>query len=225
MDGTSSTVHHDKHGFTWALLFNAWAKDMDLDGLVKYALSTVQGYSLYQGMCHKYGEGDYCLLSQDRKQCVSVYVPHYKLEMLAVEMRKRGYNIGYLSACEIRYELLFNIIWNKVAGNKTDMWTLVLDLKQSDLDSFIDELNENKKSIILCVSYVVGNEIHHMFVVSERRGSSQQVYCIDITEHEAKVQGYNKLGLTLRCQSVVKNHGGVYVTAVYSDLKVYFLPF
>lgn len=42
MEGTSSTLYHFKNGLTWAMLMNAWAKDTDYDGLIKYALSTVR---------------------------------------------------------------------------------------------------------------------------------------------------------------------------------------
>ena len=34
--GTSGVMTRHCGGYTWALLFNSWVKDLDLDGLVKY---------------------------------------------------------------------------------------------------------------------------------------------------------------------------------------------
>ena len=41
MEGTSGVLTRHCSGYAWALLFNSWAKDLDLDGLVKYALSRI----------------------------------------------------------------------------------------------------------------------------------------------------------------------------------------
>jgi hypothetical protein len=40
MEGTCGTVQHYSSRLTWVFLLNAWAADMDLDGVVKFALSS-----------------------------------------------------------------------------------------------------------------------------------------------------------------------------------------
>jgi len=48
MEGTSTTYLHHKSGFSWVLLLNSWSRDMDMDGLVKYALSQVSVWDLWE---------------------------------------------------------------------------------------------------------------------------------------------------------------------------------
>ncbi|KAL3882794.1 hypothetical protein ACJMK2_029101 [Sinanodonta woodiana] len=74
MEGTSTTLYRFRNGFTWAFLLNSWSKDMDLNGLIKYALSTL--YSQPDGYCVpiKSSDEEYVITLLNNAQCVQIFL-------------------------------------------------------------------------------------------------------------------------------------------------------
>ena len=118
MEGTSTTYLHHKSGMAWALLFNAWAKDMDIDGLIKYSLSYVDGMPLWTpSSVINDTEYDIFIKSADEFQATNILMPFDKADYIIDRMKKEHYIIKYINITVLRNGRYLNILWEKNVDN------------------------------------------------------------------------------------------------------------
>jgi hypothetical protein len=227
MEGTSTTVHHNQNGLTWAFLLNSWAKDMDLDGLIKYALSSVQGLPLWNGIDFKCSYEDYFVKSQDELECVTILLPHKRLLQDVLEMKERGYRISWINAFTVDKKPMFNVIWRK--NTRTDReWSIFIDVEMVDFNNCLKTMKENWEVIFL-ESYFCEDVLYHLFVFQEGNQSQQKVYVVDnLTKHQQFMRIYENSGFQLQTQSVLMEKDLTIVSAVYNQvysLHIFFPTF
>ena len=222
MEGTSTTVHHDKNGLTWAFLLNSWAKDMDLDGLIKYALSSVQGLPLWNKIDFKCSYEEYFIKSDDELECVMILLPRKRLIKEVIDMKERGYRISWINALSLDNDAVFNVIWRKDVINDNE-WSIIIDVDLDDFNNCLKNMKENWEVVFL-ESYYSNDVIYHLFVFQECSQSDQKVYVIDsLTEHQKFKCIYENIDYQLITQSILVVEDKAIVSAVYN--KVYLFLF
>lgn len=217
MEGTSTTLHHNRNGLTWALLLNSWSKDMDLDGLIKYALSSIQGLPMWQGPDVKCNFGDYCVMSDDELECVRILLPHDQFLAHVMDMKSRGYTISWINALSLTDDVNFNIVWRKQTEEAPD-WAVIIDVELTGFNDCLRKMKENWRVTAL-ESYYIGNEIYHLFVFQRSFSAHQKVYVVDGIEHHKKfTEVYEKSNYQLQTQSVLQISGTVFISAVFDKV-------
>lgn len=118
MDGTTTTFRRDKSGFSWVLLFNAGATDHDLDGLVRFALSSLQLSSNLSGLKYM-GENvrNFEISSKDGAQVYNILIPLRNVDGIACAMKSKGYYMQDVDLVVYENEYYINIIWNLNEAN------------------------------------------------------------------------------------------------------------
>ena len=113
MDGTTTTFKRHKDGFSWVLLFNAGATDQDLDGLVRFALSSslpcVNSIGLKNNLENFEG---FEILSKDCAQIYHIMIPLRDVEAIASSLKSQGYYMHDIDIVAYENEYFVNMIWN-----------------------------------------------------------------------------------------------------------------
>lgn len=203
MEGTSTTVHHENN-FTWALLLNSWSKDMDLDGLVKYALSTIKGLAFWHGPDVRSEFGDYFVMSEDKRQCVQILLPHHRLITHVMEMKALGFMIQHVNALTLPDCVKFNIVWRKtvLGPNK---WGILIDIGLESFEDCMANLKEKWRVYVL-EAYQLNNKVYHIFVYEKKPSKTsfqQKIFAVsDKKLLGSCLEHYRKDNLILISQSV-----------------------
>lgn len=223
MEGTSTTVYHHKNNLSWALLLNSWSKDMDLDGLVKYALSTIKDLPFWQGPDVKCNMGEYFVMSADKKQCVQILLPYIRCLPHILEMQALGYKIEHLNTLTLPDDVKFNIIWKKSALT----WTALMDVEENDFENTLFKMKEDWRVYALEV-YQVQNKTLFMFVFQEKPKGyfEQKVYVVnDWTSHDVYLKSFQRIGYRLCTQSVLAQDDSHLVACIMEKVHNFYLWF
>ena len=224
MEGTSSTLYHLNNGLTWALLMNAWAKDTDYDGLIKYALSTVPGLPMWHGVSMKDND-EFLVVSADCVQCVRILLPHSELMSHTTMMKSLGYKLSHINTLSYSNNVLFNVVWNKSRKIWTD-WFIHMDISVENFDSFVHLVHENGLYTSFLESYVLKGEMYHIFVLETGADIDQKVYCVENKAFHRKIfSTYFEMGYTLKSQCILEYDDKVLVSAVYDKVSYDFENF
>lgn len=218
MEGTSATVYHDKSGLTWSLLLNSWAQDMDLDGLIKYALSTVQGLPLWSGIDFRYRLEEHYVISADKVECVSILLPRKRFIENVIDMKARGYVISWINALSLTDDVQFNTIWRK--QRNLSEWSVIIDVELQDFDNCLRKI-KNDWLVVALESYCLNDTVYHLFVFEERRNSQQKIYVVDSFEKHIKFKTvYEMNKYQLQSQAVLEVDKDLYISAVYNQVCI-----
>lgn len=223
MEGTSTTVHHDCNGITWAFLLNSWAKDMDLDGLIKYALSSIYGLPMWRENELKVEEGDYFLMSEDHCECVTILLPHKRLLSHIMDLKSQGYKISQINALSGNNDIRFNIIWHKQEGAIVD-WSVIVDVLNENFEQCLRQMKEHWKVIAL-ESYSKGDECYHIFVFERCQSSDQKIYVVTSEEDHVRFKEfYESKHYLLQTQNTLHMGEICIITAMYDSVGVQTQP-
>lgn len=218
MEGTSATVYHDKSGLTWSLLLNSWAKDMDLDGLIKYALSTVQGLPLWSGIDFRYRLEEHFVISADKVECVTILLPRKRFIENVIDMKARGYIISWINALPLTDDVQFNIIWRK-QRNPAE-WSVIIDVELQDFDNCLTKI-KNGWQVVALESYCLNGKVCHMFVFKERCNFQQKIYVVNSFEKHTKFKTVYEINkYQLQSQAVLEVDKDLYISAVYNQVCI-----
>ena len=206
MDGTSTTVHHHKSGLSWALLFNSWSKDMDMDGLIKYALSMISDLPLWTGS-NIFNKN----IVKSEKQIVYVLVPIQDIYNIMKTLE--GYFISHINMIDYGGSLCVNVVWTKTLNKHL----IFIDKNIKDIQHFVKTCNFCNTYVYLFESYYFRNDIY--YIVGLRDNSVnviQEIYVnLDVQEHLKQLETMKKLRYTLKHQSVVVSVDSLSVSSVY----------
>lgn len=215
MEGTSSTLHHENNGLTWALLMNAWAKDTDYDGLIRYALSTVWTLPMWQGINI---DNELIVFSEDCVQCVRILLPHSQVVTHAAMMKSEGYFLSHVNALSLSDNVLFSLVWNKLSLQPE--WTICMDVGVDKFENFVNLMHETGLYVSLLESYVMNGELLHIFVLEKGHSIEQKVYCVeDKTYHRKIFCTYFEMGYFLKSQCILEYDDKVLISAVYEKVS------
>ncbi|XP_052811341.1 uncharacterized protein LOC128238990 [Mya arenaria] len=217
MEGTSATARCDQSGLSWALLLNAWAKDMDLDGLVKFALSTVPSMPFWLGSDIQNHSGVYFVSSEDGREFVTVLIPRLDLLSHVLEMKEKGYVIKHINALSLTDDVKFIIIWLK---KQPSSWHFLMDVKVSDFNEQLTQLRQNWSVKALEV-YIVSNLVFFLFVLHPlSRSVEQKVYAVsNVDEHRTCAKLFLEHGFIQKSQSTVKQKKIYIIACVFEREK------
>ena len=224
MEGTSSTLHHLQNGLTWALLMNAWAKDTDYDGLIKYALSSISYLPLWHNTSANNDENDeFLVVSADCLQCVRILLSHSQVMAHVAIMKSSGYILAHINALSQSDDVLFNFVWSRNEICKKE-WFVHMDITVSKFDNFINLMHENGLYACLLESYIWKGELCHIFMLEKCVDVEQKIYCVeDKTYHRKIFCTYFEMGYCLKTQCVLEYDSKVLISAVYDQVS-YVIP-
>ncbi|GAB1600727.1 uncharacterized protein LOC115210556 [Argonauta hians] len=217
MEGTSCTVMCDKSGLTWALLFNAWSKDMDLNGLTRYAVSSIPGLPL----CHKVKSWCGSTLNtstNDGKQVVAVIIPHDLLHTHTDMMTSAHHTIHWISSHHLNGQVYFNIVWHSSTCSSSSL--VCVDVSLASVENLISKQCDLGFSIKLLESYCLNGRLNFFIVFDKKNVVPQRVYSHqNPEEHLATVKELKKSGWHLVIQSLVFMDNSLCVSSVYNKTK------
>lgn len=176
MDGTSASFQHHCSGFSWTILFNSWSHDSDIDGLIKYALSTVSIWPLWQRSNSIVPDHEFEIVSDDGYQVINVLYPHIKLKELIDQMRMKNYCIKWISSMIYKTRTVFNIIWHKQTVSSEDC--IFVDLKMNIAILQIQKASEEGYRITLMDCYMVKNVPHFLIIWEKTQTHDQKVFLL-----------------------------------------------
>ena len=219
MEGTSSTLFHMNNGLTWALLMNAWAKDTDYDGLIKYALSTVTNLPMWQDLTlTTYDNEEFLVVSKDCCQCVRILLPHSQLIPHVARMKPLGYRISHISALSCSGDVFFNVVWTKPLEPQPD-WLIYTNVGVENFDEFISSMHESGLYAALLESYILEGEMFHVFILERCKKTEQKVYCVEDKDLHRKIFcTYFLTGFTLKCQCIMEYKDKTLISAIYDKV-------
>ncbi|KAL4232640.1 hypothetical protein ACF0H5_007329 [Mactra antiquata] len=207
MEGTTTTVYHSMNGFTWALLLNAWAKDTDLDGMIKYALYVVQ-FSFTEIDSNRVlidcdknvdvvGTGDNFLVSQDKVECVQILLPYDTLLSHIDIMKRKGYLIHNISVVSVAKEIMFNIVWTKPEDMCVD-WFVELGIDIKEINEII-AINKNYR-IRNMICYIYNDNVKYLFVIERSKSFTLDQHCVLTSDLEIQsvYSDFNALGYEIK---------------------------
>ena len=114
MEGTSGVLTRHCGGYAWALLFNSWAKDLDLDGLVKYALSRIASVTNQHISCVIPD----AIRTEDNRQVIKLMIPVSDFWSLYEDLKRGGFDLTWLNAYKMADAVHFNTIFIQSCGLK-----------------------------------------------------------------------------------------------------------
>ncbi|XP_071107810.1 uncharacterized protein [Haliotis cracherodii] len=214
MEGSCGTMMHHKSGFSWVMLMNAWSRDMDLDGLVKYALSTAKGYPLYY-------EADkdkniHEIISQDVQEKVLLLVPLPDVKALIADAESAGFMLTWINACNIDTNVYFNLIFRQSITRRS----VYFDVEHDGFSVILEKEEHRNRQPVLIESYTTNDKILHSILFHESTGHNQgriispivpaKVYLKMISEKQAH-------GMRVTCQSASVLNGDIYVSSILQN--------
>ncbi|XP_059175127.1 uncharacterized protein LOC131955155 [Physella acuta] len=99
MEGTSGTLFHHRSGHNWCLLLNSWASDSDLNGVVKCALSSVAGVSMYNcDVARLADNGGTRIMTRDLSQVILLGVSETWLLKEILQLQNQSHVLKQITA-------------------------------------------------------------------------------------------------------------------------------
>ena len=195
---------------------NAWAKDTDYDGLIKYALSTVWTLPMWQGI--NIGN-EFLVFSADYIQCVSILLPHSEVIEHVTLMKANGYVLSHINALSLSDNVLFNLVWDKHKTSKCE-WFVYMDIGVDRFENLVNLMHEKELYALLLESYVINGEVFHIFIVEKRNNIDQKIYCVEDKTHHRKIFcTYFEMGYFLKSQCILEYENKVLISAIYDKVS------
>ncbi|XP_052086879.1 uncharacterized protein LOC127724072 isoform X2 [Mytilus californianus] len=206
MEGTSTTVHCHKSGLSWALFFNTWAKDMDLDGLMKYGLSKILHLPLWT---KSLSNNEYVVHSEE--QIVYLLLPLYNLQSYVKSFT--GYYLSQVDITEYKDSLCVNAIWKK----STSRHLVFINKNIGNIHDLVQDCNLCNAYVYMLESYCYENDIYYIIGLRESYKEVQQEICVNLNaaKHLIRMKKMKNSGFTMRAQSVAGKLDNLFVSSVF----------
>ncbi|XP_046557378.1 uncharacterized protein LOC124266623 isoform X2 [Haliotis rubra] len=214
MEGSCGTMMHHKSGFSWVMLMNSWSRDMDLDGLVKYALSTVKGYPLYYEADED--KNIHEINSQDDQEKVLLLVPLPDVQAQIAHAESAGFMLTWINASNIDMKVYFNLIFRQ----SITRWSVYFDIDDDGFSVILQQEENRDRQPVLIESYTKDDKIFYCILFHESTDHNQgrivspivpaKVYLKLISEKRAS-------GMKVTCQSASVSNGDIYVSSIFRN--------
>lgn len=213
MEGTSSVLTRHCGGYAWALLFNSWAKDLDLDGLVKYALSCTSSVSMQPISSDLFPDS---IVTEDKRQLIKIMVPIHDFWSLYEDLTRQGFDLTWLNAYKFSDAVYFNTIFFQ-SGNLNSATTVYMGLTE---DACRDRLNNLVGLRPFHIeTYVDNNELLYAVLVTPTDGVSWTLnYDLTVAQHRKNMPVMFESGYNLTVQCLTEYKGRLHVTALYEKV-------
>ncbi|XP_033740833.1 uncharacterized protein LOC117327774 [Pecten maximus] len=218
MEGTSTTFLHHKSGLSWVLLLNSWSRDMDLDGLVKFALTHVSDLPLWNPVMLSLTEvrGDNFYKIESKLQIVCVLVLYRELITHIRDLTDKGYWITALNMFEHHHQLYFNIVWRENKDNIFWKVNLYTDDDPQLYKDFPEECETDLCVDILDTCYFKG-KFQYIFVCKKKNTFIKQILSFQLPGqiHLEHLSDLKKVNYDIKVQSVSVKLGDIFVSSVF----------
>lgn len=211
MDGTTTTFRRDKSGYSWVLLFNAGATDQDLDGLVRFALSSLQLSSNLSGLKYM-GENVRnfeIISSKDGAQVYHILIPLRDVNGLACAMKSKGYYMQDTDLVEYENEYYVNMIWNRNEANVDWFYKIYHNVVIDDSSTEEDMNNHISNGFRIHMLSICTDAMHQSDIYTAVIYMRQRDICGQFTQHITymrKISEQSNLNL--------QSHGDVIICSV-----------
>lgn len=213
MEGTSGVLTRHCGGFAWALLFNSWAKDLDLDGLVKYALSRTAHVEIKPISFSVIPD---TIRTGDNRQAIKVMVPITAFWSLYDDLKRQGFDLTWLNAYKVADVVYFNTIFiqSSSLNSATTVYIgLTADSCRDRLDSLVGQRPFHVET------YVENNELLYAVLVTPTNGVSWTLnYDLTVAQHRKNMPAMFKSDYNLTVQCLTEFKGRLHVTALYEKV-------
>ena len=172
MEGTSTTVCHHKSGLTWALLFNTWAKDMDLDGLVKYGLSKISCLPMWTGIT---SANKYVIDSKTQKIHLLMSLDEVQ-SCINSGLVLTCANMTYYAGC-----LCVNAIWQI----KTNNTFIHIGKNTCNIEQLICDSNLSNAYVYLLETFYFKDVMYYIISMTESPVKIQQHIYVNVEDEES----------------------------------------
>lgn len=212
MEGTSGVLTRHCGGYAWALLFNSWAKDLDLDGLVNYALSRTATVTMH----HISPVIPDAIRTKDNSQVIKLFIPVSDFWSLYEDLKRGGFDLTWLNAYKIGDVVYFNTIFFQSFGLNSHT-TVYVGLTA---DSCRDQVNSLVGLRPVHIeSYVENNELLYAVLLTPTNGVSWTLnYDLTVAQHRKSMPVMFKSDYNLAVQCLTEFNGRLHVTALYEKV-------
>lgn len=213
MEGTSGVLTRQCEGYAWALLFNSWAKDLDLDGLVKYALSRLLSVSIQPDFGGIFPSS---ILTEDKRQLITIMVPKSHFWPLYEDVKSRGFELTWLNAYRFADALYFNTIFFQNANFNSAM-SVYIGLTKDACRETLNNLVGLRPVHI--ETYVDDNDLLFALLVTS---SNEVSWTLDldltVAQHRKNMPVMFKSGFNLTVQCLTEYKGRLHVSVLYEKV-------
>lgn len=212
MEGTSGVLTRHCGGYAWALLFNSWAKDLDLDGLVNYALSRTATVTKH----HISPVIPDAIRTKDNSQVIKLFIPVSDFLSLYEDLKRGGFDLTWLNAYKIADVVYFNTIFFQSCGLNSHT-TVYVGLTA---DSCRDQINSLVGLRPFHIeSYVENNELLYAVLLTPTNGVSWTLnYDLTVAQHRKSMPVMFKSDYNLAVQCLTEFNGRLHVTVLYEKV-------
>lgn len=212
MEGTSGVLTRHCGGYAWALLFNSWSKDLDLDGLVKFALSRTVSVPNQHISCVIPD----AIRTEDNRQVIKLMIPVSDFWSLYEDLKRGGFNLTWLNAFNMADAVYFNTVFFQSCCLKPAT-TVYIGLTA---DSCRDQVN-SLVGLRPChiESYVENNMLLYAVLLTPTNGVSWTLnYDLTVAQHRKTMPVMFKSDYNLTVQCLTEFKGRLHVTALYEKV-------
>ena len=240
MEGTSGVLTRHCGGYAWALLFNSWASDLDLDGLVKYALSrtvhvtrqhissdvtarpfpswllplTDSGHSTGSSL-RETGVFPEKIVTADNRQIIDLMVPLNHFWTTYNGFQEKGFDLTWLNAFRLADVVYFNVIFLQNGGISPT--TVYIGLTVDSCRECVENLKDLRPVHI--ETYIDSNELHFAVVLTQANGETWELsYDCTVAQHRKNMTTMFNKGFNLTVQCLTEFMGRLHVTALYEKV-------
>lgn len=230
MEGTSGVLTRHCRGYAWALLFNSWAKDLDLDGLVKYALSRAAHSARQHVACdvspnslhplalrcdnkdssNEISVNPEMISTADNRQLIKIMVPVGQFWPLYEGLKQEGFELTWLHAMNVSDDLFFNTIFFKRIENSVVYIGLTANSCRECLEG-----HPSLRPVHLD-TYVQNDEFLYAVLLTPSSGKTWAInYDLTVAQHRKNMPVMFQKGYNLTVQCLTEFRGRLHVSAIY----------
>jgi len=237
LDGSTSVVAHDLHGFTWAALVNSKLEPNDLGDFIRHAVHAAFKANIRATAYDAKMENDATStdieplavsfhnpevvqhvdsVSADGRVLIRLVIPDYKFSEVVALVSSTQYKLVWIDAFEEFGYIFFNVIWAQNDGTK---WVAYHDLTSSRYRKRFKSHVAHGYRLAHVESYVSRRRLRYAAIFIKDVWPEWKTYD-GYSPHRHKLEFYRlmKDGYRLIVQSVVEYRGQLYVTAVYDRI-------
>lgn len=212
MEGTSGVLTRHCGGYAWALLFNSWAKDLDLDGLVKYALSRTAHVAMHHVSCAIPDT----IRTEDNRQVIKLMIPVSDFWSVYEDLKREGFDLTWLNAYKMADVVYFNTIFFQ-SCSLNSATTVYIGLTADSCRDRVNSLVGVRPFHI--ETYVENSELLYAVLVTPANGVSWTLnYDLTVAQHRKTMPIMFKSDYNLTVQCLTEFKGRLHVTALYEKV-------
>lgn len=212
MEGTSGVLTRHCGGYAWALLFNSWAKDLDLDGLVKYTLSRTAHVAMHHVSCVIPDT----IRTEDNRQVIKLMIPVSDFWSVYEDLKREGFDLTWLNAYKMADVVYFNTIFFQ-SCSLNSATTVYIGLTADSCRDRVNSLVGVRPFHI--ETYVENSELLYAVLVTPANGVSWTLnYDLTVAQHRKTMPVMFKSDYNLAVQCLTEFKGRLHVTALYEKV-------